>query len=215
MPSVFAAETKMSDTIREVLRRFLVGSYDDLRTRLTRRLGSAELASDALQETYLRLNSVMELAPVESPRPYLFRIATNIALKRIEADRRTVSLSDMKTALGIADETPSPERVAEARSEMERFQKALSELTPRRRDILLASRLEGIMLRDIAERMDISQRLVEIELKHALAHCALRLDRRVVQRFGPRSAEVSITQRDKNDSAKRMPRDVGNGHSKS
>jgi DNA-directed RNA polymerase specialized sigma24 family protein len=69
---------------------------------------------------------------------------------------------------------------------------ALADLTPRRRDILLASRLENIPLHVIAARLDVSQRLVEIELKHALAHCALRLDREVIQRFGPRLSKGSV-----------------------
>jgi RNA polymerase sigma factor (sigma-70 family) len=210
----FGTDQKMSAAVRELLRRFLVSGYDDLRTRLTRRLGSADLASDALQETYLRLDSTGELAPVKRPQPYLFRIATNIALKRMEADRRTVSLDDMRAALGIPDETPSPERIVEDRSEIELFQKALSELTPRRREILLASRLDGVMLREIAARMDVSQRLVEIELKHALAHCALRLGRSVVRRSRPRLVEGSVTQGDEDTSEEWISQDVHEERSK-
>jgi RNA polymerase sigma-70 factor (ECF subfamily) len=68
----------------------------------------------------------------------------------------------------------------------------LEELTPRRRMILLASRVEEVTLQEIANRLGISQRLVEIELKHALDHCAERLQRQVVRRFGPKPRETSI-----------------------
>jgi RNA polymerase sigma-70 factor (ECF subfamily) len=57
--------------------------------------------------------------------------------------------------------------------------------------ILLASRLEGTPLRLIAGQLGISQRMVEIELKHALDHCAERLDRKVTKRFGPGKRESS------------------------
>ena len=67
-----------------------------------------------------------------------------------------------------------------------------SDKSPRRRDILLASRLEGISLRDIAGRHGISQRMVEIELKYALMHCGRRMGRKIVQRFGPRRREGSL-----------------------
>ena len=45
----------MSDSNITSLRDLLLADYTDLDRRLTRRLGSADLASDVLQETYLRL----------------------------------------------------------------------------------------------------------------------------------------------------------------
>jgi RNA polymerase sigma factor (sigma-70 family) len=181
----------MSNANRDTLRRLFVLGYDDLRARLTRRLGSAELASDALQETWLRIDRATPVGFLRSPKNYLLQIAFNAALTHWRVDKRFVTLSDAKAAIGIPDESPNPERATAARFEVEALAQALSELTPRRRDILLASRLDGVALRDIAARLGISQRLVEIELKHALAHCALRLDREVIQRFGPKPLKDS------------------------
>lgn len=167
--------------------------YDELRARLTRRFGSAELASDALHETWLRIDNVAPAGIVRSPKHYLLQMAANVALKRLNADSRFVTLTDAKLAVGVADDAPDPERAAIARSEVEALARALSELTPRRRDILLAARLDAKPLWAIAERLGVSHRLVEIELKHALAHCALRLEREVVKRFGPKPPEGSRT----------------------
>jgi len=183
----------MNDSNRDTLRRFFVLGYDELRARLTRRFGSVELASDALHETWLRLENAAPADVVRSPKHYLLQMAANVALKRLRAENAFVTLTDAKMAVGIIDDAPDPECAAMARSEVAALAKALSELTPRRRDILLASRLESIPLWAIAERLGVSQRLVEIELKHALAHCALRLERNVIKRFGPRSSEGSQT----------------------
>ena len=80
---------------------------------------------------------------------------------------------------------------------------ALSELSPRRRQILLASRVEGLPLRVIAERHGISQRMIELELKAALMYCGQRVDRKIVQRFGPKlSSELDL-------SSKRNERSTG------
>ena len=49
-----------------VLRDFMLQRYDDLKARLTRRLGCADMASDALQDTWLRLEGKDELGPVDS-----------------------------------------------------------------------------------------------------------------------------------------------------
>jgi RNA polymerase sigma-70 factor (ECF subfamily) len=186
----------MSNSSRDALRRFFVLGYNELRTRLTRRLGSVELASDALHETWLRIENAPPAGTVLSPKHYLLQMASNAALKRLGAEKRFVALTDAKMAVGLVDDAPDPERAAIARSEVETLAAALAELTPRRLDILLSSRLEAIPLWAIAERLGVSQRLVEIELKHALAHCALRLERKVIKRFGPKLSEGSETKED-------------------
>jgi RNA polymerase sigma factor (sigma-70 family) len=186
----------MNDFNRAALRRFFVLGYDELRARLTRRFGSVDLASDALHETWLRLETAVPAGVVRSPKNYLLTMAANVALRRLRAESNFVTLTDAKMAVGISDDAPDPECVAIASSEIAVLAKALSELTPRRREILLASRLDGVQLWAIAERLGVSQRLVEIELKHALAHCALRVDRNVAKRFGPRRLQESQTEKD-------------------
>lgn len=176
----------MTESPADGLRRLLLGNYDTLKLRLARRLGSVERASDALQETWLRLEGAAPIGDVRRPEPYLLRIAYNIALKIRKAERETVTLDDARAALDLVDVAPDSERVAEAKSEVAALERALQELSPRRRDILLASRVEGIALSEIAVRHGISQRMVEIELKMALIHCGRRMGRKIIQRFGPR-----------------------------
>lgn len=174
-----------------VLRQMLVGEYDDLRRQLTRRLGSDDVAREVLQETYLHLDRPSLLSAIESPKRYLLTIATNIARMRFRRERRLTNLHDLDETLGFVDEAPDPLRSVEARQEFEALKAAFDELTPRRRYILFASRLEGRRLRDIAEELDVSQRLVEKELKAALIFCGAKISREVVQRFGPGAREAS------------------------
>jgi RNA polymerase sigma-70 factor (ECF subfamily) len=181
----------MSDPSRDLLRRFLLLDYDELKVLLARRLGSADRAAEALHDTWLRLEHANTPQSVEKPRPYLLRMARNLALKREQAERKTLTLDDAKAALNLADDAPDPERVTAGRSEARVLDQALAELSPRRRAILLASRVEGMPLRDIAVRLDLSQRMVEMELKLALIHCGRRLGKNVVQRFGPKHREGS------------------------
>src|SRR5215470_19279314 len=181
----------MTESGRELLRRFLLLGYDDLKLRLTRRLGSVELASDALQDTWIRLERASSIGPVLSPRPYILRVAYNIALKRLRRERDMLTLEEAREALDFVDAAPDPAKVTEARAELALLRQAAEELTPRQRDILFAVRLDGIPVRDIALRHGISERLVALELKRAVLRCSQRVDRKVVQRFGPRFVEVS------------------------
>ncbi|GGF32212.1 ECF sigma factor VreI [Aliidongia dinghuensis] len=185
----------MADS-REILRQRLLLDYDELKTQLARRLGSAHHAEDALQDAWLRLDGTSSIGTISRPFPYLLRIAYNLGLKRRLRDREAKTLDDARAALNLVDETPGPAEIVEARSEFAAFERALAELTPRRREILLASRADGTPLRAIADRLGISQRLVEMELKMALIHCGRRLDRKIIQRFGPRRFRGSDEQED-------------------
>jgi RNA polymerase sigma-70 factor (ECF subfamily) len=198
----------MEGSGREALRQAFALAYEELRRRLTRRLGSVELASEALHDAWLRLDRAQSIEPVHSPVSYLLQMGFNAALKRQAADQRAIGLADARMVLGIADETPDPEHAMIARSDIEVLSRALAELPARRRQILLASRLESRTLREIARQLGVSQRLVELELKHALAHCAQRLNRRVIQRFGPGASTGS--RKSGEATRKDDPKDDGN-----
>lgn len=181
----------MSDSGRDLLRRIFLLGYDDLKIRLTRRLGSAELASDALHDAWLRLEHAAPIGPVVRPRPYILRIAYNIALKRLRGRADMVTLDEVREELNLVDEAPTPVQAMEARAELDRLLQAAEELTPRRRDILFAARLDGESVEAIARRFGISERAVARELRSAILHCADRVDRRFVQTRGRRPDEIA------------------------
>jgi RNA polymerase sigma-70 factor (ECF subfamily) len=178
-----------------VLQQRLLLRYEDLKLRLTRRLGSSDLASDALQETWLRLQRGGELAPLRSPDTYLERIAVNIARDRMRVESRRLTTSEVETLLGIADEAPDAARTVEARSDLQALKAVLAELPLRQRAILLAARLEGLSRRDIAARHGISIRLVQRELQEAQDYCAARLRKLVATRFRSAPRETSLEER--------------------
>lgn len=175
------------------LRQLLVGRYDELKKQLTRRLGSEDLAGEALQETYLHLERPVEIGTVRSPKQYLLTIATNIARMTFRRERRWADKQELDAVLGFVDETPDPLRSLEARQEVEALQRVFDVLTPRRQRILFALRVEGMRLADLAEELGLSQRFVSKELQIALMECGHRLKRDVVQRFGPRPRDTSLS----------------------
>jgi RNA polymerase sigma-70 factor, ECF subfamily len=182
----------MIETSRAILRRLLLMGYDDLKKRLARRLGSTELAGDALQDTFLRLECAGTIGPVKRPFPYLYRIALNIALSRQIAENRRLTPAETEELLNIVDDAPDPARAVEARSEIEALKRALIELPSRQRDIFIAAWIEEIPHRKIAEHFGVSLRTIQIELKRALEHCAQRLDRDITKRFARRPRRMSL-----------------------
>jgi RNA polymerase sigma-70 factor (ECF subfamily) len=167
----------MTETSLLVLRQLLLTGYDDLKTRLTQRLGSSELAGDAVQDTWLRLHHAKNIGVVSSPANYLFRMALNIARDRLVSDRRYLTAVQIEQMLDVTDEAPDPASVAEARSELHVVETLISELPSRQREILVAARLDGLPRREIADRLGISLSLVEKELKLAHEYCLAHRDR--------------------------------------
>jgi RNA polymerase sigma factor (sigma-70 family) len=158
----------MSEGSLAALRRVFLDRYDDLRKRLTPRLGSVDLASEALQETWLRLSRLDAGTEVKSPRSYLFRTVLNVAFDQRQSEKRHLTALEVESLLDLADDMPDPLRITQARSDLQAMKAVLTELPARRRAILLAARVDGLSLQDIATRLGVSLRLVSKELR--LAH---------------------------------------------
>ena len=156
----------------EILRELLADQYDVFRTRLTRRLGSAELADESLNETWLRLHRQDEVGIVQSPARYVLQMAMNIATDHRRRESRVARRSDVRIALDVMpDPAPGPEREVAARLEVEALQRAIVLLPYRARAILIARRVEGLSQKQLADRFGMSPRMVRLELQRALEHC--------------------------------------------
>jgi RNA polymerase sigma factor (sigma-70 family) len=169
--AIFVAETSWA-----ALRQLLVDRYDDLRNRLTRRLGSADMASEALHEVYLRLDRADSPGAVASPTSYLFRAAFNVANDTWRAQRRHARQMTADGLYEVPDRMPGPDGIAEARLELASLVDAILQLPPRQREILIAARYEQIPRAEIARRYNISRRSVQVELQRALEACKDYLD---------------------------------------
>jgi RNA polymerase sigma factor (sigma-70 family) len=183
----------MTDASLAVLRRLLLLRYEYFKSRLTRHLGSSDLAGEALHDTWLRLERGDGIAAVHSHDAYLFRIAVNLARDRQRTDERRLTTNEVETLLTIVDDAPDSEQVVMARSDLQALEAVMAELPPRQRAILLAARLDDLPRREIARRYRISTRLVQRELQEAQDYCAARIKRPKLFPSGGR--ETSIKQK--------------------
>lgn len=142
-----------------------------------RRIGDADEAHDALQETYARLLKYRSANRVQSPQALAFHVAQTVVIDRHR--RRLshrvaehVSLGDLE----LRSVEATPERVAGARQELDLLVEAIAELPPKRRRVLLMSRLHGLKRQDIAERLGLSVHMVDKHLALALAHCRHKVE---------------------------------------
>jgi RNA polymerase sigma factor (sigma-70 family) len=170
----------MSETTRSLLLRLLTSDYSIFKRRLRRHLGSEDIASEVLHETYLRLNNMGDVGVVRYPAAYIYRVALNVAENRRVAELQPLSAMEVEALLQASDQGISPARIVEGRWDVHALDAALKELSPRTRAIFIAAGLEEVTHQVIADRYKISRRTVEKELKRALDHCAKSLDRKKI-----------------------------------
>ena len=160
-----------------LLRNVLAERYDEFRTRLSRWLGSDELARESLNETWLRLHREDTLGPVQNPASYVLRTAANIATDWRRGDKRRARRSEVQEVIELASSAPDAERELGARQELEMLQRAVRQLPERTRMILIAARVHGREQQEIAAEFGISARMVRIELRRALDFCEAQMQK--------------------------------------
>ena len=168
----------MTETIRALLRRSLQASYGNLIARLTRRLGSQDLAVEALHETWLRLERPGNIADVANPESYLYRAAINIAANLRNAGKRHLGSGEISALLEIPDEAPGPERITLARAEISALDQALAELPARQSAVFCEVMFQNTSYPVLAERYRVSTRTIYKDVEQALEHCARRLGKK-------------------------------------
>lgn len=173
------------------LRGLFLEHYEAFRKRLRRRLGSDDLALDALQETWLRVDRMRSAQPQRNPVAYLFRMAVNTATDQRLAQGRMLSAVEIEAMMDETIDHMDPATVVFGQSELAALAAALEELPARQREILVAARIEQLPIEVIAARHGVSSRMIGKDLKKALQHCATRLGRPLVQRFGPGAGKPS------------------------
>lgn len=136
---------------------------------------AAEL-DDLAQEVFLRLLRYSEKTAVENPLGYLLRIAGNVASEwreraRVSKPHDQEWLEDL-----LIEPDKEPENsVCQARTD-ETVQAAVDQLPFRQKQVLLLRVNEGLTYKEIAERLELSPRVVLRDLSRAYSQLRMRLD---------------------------------------
>jgi RNA polymerase sigma factor (sigma-70 family) len=141
----------------------------ELRRMLRRVCTAPEEIDDVVQEVYYKVLVMPSIAHVREPKAFLVRMAKNIVTDRFRRDAivRIDAMSSLEE-LDVADEAPSPERVAMARAELKWVIGLIGTLPKRCKDVFRARRIDGLSQRETAEALNISEGIVEQETMKGL-----------------------------------------------
>ena len=134
-----------------------------------------EDADDLVQETFLRAFAAETDTDIKNPKAFLVTVATNLALSHISKKSTTETdyLEDMGLSEAIEDSGQAAgDEVMESRQKLLVFARAVSTLPPRCKQVFLMRKLEGLKLKQIATRLNLSVSGVEKHVAVGLIKCS-------------------------------------------
>ncbi len=173
----FVIQAKMgNNSAMKTLFKMNRGNIMNLAFRYTRNMEDAE---EILQETFIKAFSALQRDKLKDPGSFPFwlnRIAINSSISLLRKHKSSLKFSsneDIHTAPDETAETPEDKIIENERnSEVE---KAISGLSPRQRMIFTLKHYEHLKIREIAEKLNISEGSVKTQLFRAVRNLQKKL----------------------------------------
>jgi RNA polymerase sigma factor (sigma-70 family) len=124
---------------------------------------------DLLHDVYVRVYEVALRQIPEKPKPFVFTTARNLLISRVRT-RNVVPIEAVADldALGVAIDTPGPDRSAIARDELRRLRDAIDRLPPHCRNVVIMRRIEDLSRSEIAVRLGLTEGTVSVYLSEGM-----------------------------------------------
>lgn len=160
---------EQQDKVAAWIAREIIPHESAVRGWLLRHWRDAIDVDDVIQECYCRITELSATAPIASGRAYFFRAAQSIAID-ISRRRKTASIVAVTENewLDVMDEDPPPDRVLEARQDLDRVNGLLSQLSFACRRVIELRRVEGLSQRETASRLGVTENVVENHIVRGL-----------------------------------------------
>lgn len=149
-----------------------------LRRFLSSRMRHATEVPDLVQEVFLRLLRIKDLAAIRNPQAYLYTIASHVLHQyMLERAGAPEAMDPFEVASRAeVDLVQDPAYQVELVDRVEKFDRALEQLSPRAHAALVMYRCDGLSLDEIAARLGVSRPMVRKYLARAIAFCDRQLD---------------------------------------
>ncbi|NOR27780.1 MAG: sigma-70 family RNA polymerase sigma factor [Lutibacter sp.] len=127
--------------------------------------GNFDMASDLVQDSFLKFWSNCSKVIPGKAKSFLFTIANNLFLNEFSKSKVVLNF---KSTLPKDVTNESPEFLLEEKEFDAKLQKAIANLTEAQRTAFLMNRIDGKKYREIAEILNISVKAVEKRIHNAL-----------------------------------------------
>jgi len=132
-------------------------------------LNDSELAEETVQDMFVKIWEKRTTLNIEtSVKHYFFRSVRNQCLNQIQHEKIKKQYSNM--VLESAHQDIDPEHYYVEVGLIQRIERSIDSLPPKRQEIFRLSREQGMKYKDIADTLNISVKTVEAQMGLALKH---------------------------------------------
>jgi RNA polymerase sigma-70 factor (ECF subfamily) len=143
--------------IRRFLRRFLFRQQD---------------IEDVAQEAYLRAYVAEQHTDIDHPKAFLFRIAKNVALTKLNRKSRLITdYLEESGASAVTESEAAADMEVEAQQSLGLYCEAVAALPAKCRQVFLLRKVHGLTHKQIAQRLSLSVSSVEKHLRTGVITC--------------------------------------------
>lgn len=159
----------------DVIARLFARHRARLESLVTRRIRDRDMAAELVQDVFMRMLEAGGTGTDDGDRRVIYAAARNAAIDcgLMTARRSRLLASVLPEQMARAPVPPGA--ALEAKEAIAALDTALSELSPKAREIFILHRVEGEPTSRIAARFGISVSAVEKHLARTLRHCQKRL----------------------------------------
>jgi RNA polymerase sigma factor (sigma-70 family) len=157
-----------------------------LRAYVQRAFPGVRDVDDVVQDSLLRIWTARAGRQIGCARAFLFKIARHRALDLLRHDDASpfVAVRDL-AGLSVAEDGPSPADALSTAEKIELVAEAVAALPDRCREIVVLRKLQLLSQREVATRLGLSERTVEVQVARGARRCAEFLRRRGLNASDP------------------------------
>lgn len=146
-----------------------------LQAWLRRRLGCSQQAADLAQDTFLRLMNVQQATQIREPRAWLTTVAHGLVVNFWR--RRDIEHAYLQALTDQSAEfAPSLEEQAIIIDTLLEIDRLLAALPAKVRQAFLWVHFEGLTYQQVADRLQVSERMVKKYMAQAMLSCLMCKD---------------------------------------
>jgi RNA polymerase sigma-70 factor (family 1) len=136
-------------------------------------LKSGEEAEELVSDVFIRIwEKKDKLTGIESPLFYFYATAKNLAITRLNKQKRQVSISPEEWLVQMNSVYFDPEQLMMTEEMLRQIKKAVNDLPPRCRLIFKLIKEDGLKYKETAELLHLSVKTVEAQMAIALRRIA-------------------------------------------